>query len=176
MNDKIVLPERGPRLKFCPLCRTELEARSINDAERQVCPADGCGFVFWDNPVPVVAAIVEHEECIVLANNVGWPDHLFGLVTGFLEKNESPAEAVLREVREELGLEGVVESFVGHYPFEAMNQIIMAYHVRGTGEIRLGEELRAIRRIERAKLKPWRFGTGLAVRDWLRAQGIATEE
>lgn len=155
--------------RFCPRCGGALLLRDIGGSERSVCADDTCGFVFWNNPVPVVAALVEHDGAIVLANNRDWPDHLFGLITGFLERRESPEAAVLREVHEELGLAGRIESLIGLYPFEQMNQIIIAFHVRAEGSIRLGEELRAVKRVEPAKLRPWDFGTGLAVRDWLRA-------
>lgn len=156
-------------LKFCPRCGSTLVSREIGGSERSICVDTACGFVFWNNPVPVVAALVEHEGEIVLASNHGWPEHWFGLITGFLEQRESPEEAVLREVREELGLGAAIESLIGLYPFEKMNQIIIAYHVRAEGTIRLGEELRAVKRIAPAKLRAWEFGTGLAVRDWLRA-------
>jgi hypothetical protein len=39
--------------------------------------------------------------------------------------------------------------------------------VRAHGEIRLGDELEAHKRVAIEKLKPWPFGTGHAVRDWL---------
>lgn len=154
--------------RFCPLCGGGLATRNLGGSERSVCADAACGYIFWNNPVPVVAALVEHEGQIVLANNRDWPDHLFGLVTGFLEQRESPEAAVLREVHEELGLGGRIESLIGLYPFEQMNQIIMAYHVRADGVIRLGEELRAVKRIDPARLRAWDFGTGLAVRDWLQ--------
>jgi len=35
------------------------------------------------------------------------------------------------------------------------------------GTVRLNEELAAYRRIAPEKLRPWEFGTGLAVADWL---------
>ncbi|MBI2993262.1 MAG: NUDIX domain-containing protein [Gammaproteobacteria bacterium] len=155
------------KFHFCPRCGNRLEIRHVDDIARNACPVAACGFIHWDNPVPVVAAIVEHEGTVVLANNAAWPDHLFGLITGFLEKAETPEDAVLREVREELGLEGEIASLVGLYPFAEMNQIIIAYHVRGAGMIQLGAELRAFKRIERGKLRAWSFGTGHAVRDWL---------
>ena len=79
----------------------------------------------------------------------------------------------MREVKEELGLIGKIVSLVGVYPFPRMNQVIIAYHVLATGTIRLGEELRASKRIAKQELRPWDFGTGLAVRDWLQQQGGA---
>jgi NAD+ diphosphatase len=138
--------------------------------DRPCCPDDSCGFVFWDNPLPVVAAIVEHDGLVVLARNHGWPDKMYGLVTGFLEKGETPEEGIVREVAEELGVDADVRSMVGVYPFIQRNELIVAYHVTATGEITLGDELAGIKRIPPEKLRPWPFGTGLAVRDWLAAR------
>ena len=155
-------------IRFCARCGALLETRVIGGAERRACTAPDCNYVFWGNPVPVVAALVEHQGAIVLANNVDWPEHLFGLVTGYLEREETAEAAVLREVEEELGLPGTVQSLIGIYPFARMNQLIIAYHVLATGTIRLGSELRAVRHVAPSTLRAWDFGTGLAVRDWLQ--------
>ena len=65
-------------------------------------------------------------------------------------------------------------NFVGLYPFERRNELIIAYHVTASGEIRLNEELADYRRIPPKKLKPWDFGTGLALRDWLQHRSVRT--
>lgn len=130
--------------------------------------ACACGFIHWDNPLPVVAAVVEHEGAVILARNSTWPDpKMFGLITGFLEKGEAPEAAVAREVKEELALDALAVHFIGVYPFERRNELIIAYHVPAAGVVRLNEELADYRRIAPEKLRPWDFGTGLAVRDWL---------
>lgn len=133
---------------------------------RLACSAP-CGHVEWGNPLPVVAALVEREDMIVLARNHAWQPGVFGLVTGFLEAGESPEAAVAREVKEELDLDASALSLIGAYPFERRNEIIIAYHVQAAGEIALNEELAEFRLIAPEKLRPWDFGTGLAVRDWL---------
>ena len=129
----------------------------------------------WDNPTPVVAAVVEHEGEIVLARNKLWTQRFFGLITGFLERNEDPAEAVLREVEEELGLKAHSPAFIGHYTFERMNQLIVAYHVIAEGEIVLGEELSEYIRVPPAEARYWPAATGLALRDWLVSRGHAPQ-
>ena len=65
---------------------------------RPTCLAEGCGFVLWDNPVPVVAALVELEGRIVLARNVAWPENAFGLVTGWLYARHGLEAAMLAHV------------------------------------------------------------------------------
>ena len=150
--------------RFCPRCAAPLAEAEHGGAKRLAC---ACGFVHWDNPVPVVAAIVEHERGVILARNKDWPEKMFGLITGFLEKDETPEAAVAREVKEELSLDALSTHFVGLYPFARRNELIIAYHVPATGTITLGEELINYRRIAPEKLRPWDFGTGLALRDWL---------
>jgi len=154
-------------MKFCPCCAAPLRPHTTEGRERLACSSDSCDYVFYDNPVPVVAAIVEHGETVLLVRGKGWPEKWYGLVTGFLEKGESPEQGVLREVREELGLRGEVISFIGAYPFPEMNQVILAYHVRAHGEIAMGDELAGVKAVPPDKLRPWPLGTGHAVRDWL---------
>ena len=164
---------------YCPRCARPLSERTLVDADgaasvRRAC-VEACGFVQWGNPVPCVGALVEHEGEIVLARNAAWPEGFFALVTGYLEPLEDPARAVVREVREELGLEVVESHLIGNYIFERKNEVMLCYHAIARGTIRLGRELAEYRRIKPEKLRPWKRATGLAVADWLRARGIAFE-
>ena len=134
--------------------------------------AKNCGYVYWDNPLTVVAAIVEHRGTVLLARNKAWPPKIFGLITGFLEKGESPEDAVLREVQEELGLDAKLISIIGIYPFLEKNQLIIAYHLSAEGEIKMGEELAEVISVPPEKVRPWSFGTGLAVKDWLEKRSF----
>ncbi len=157
--------------RFCPQCGTALVEREAGGKPRPVCPKEGCGFVAWGNPTPVVAAILEHEGSVLLVRNKGWPEKMYGLLTGFLEAGETPEQGVLREVKEELDLEGEIVSMVGVYAFELRNELILAYHVKGRGEPKVSDELEGFKRIDPNKLRPWELGTGLAVKDWLKRRG-----
>jgi len=160
--------------QFCPRCAAPLVERTVQDEARRVCSA-GCGFVHYDNPTPVVAAVVEHDGMVVLAHNRAWPHafkSFYGLITGFLERAESPEQCALREVKEELDLEGTAATLIGAYPFEQMNQVIIAYHVPATGMVKLNHELDDFRHVPLGECKVWPGGTGLALRDWLRSKGF----
>lgn len=158
--------------QYCPSCRTALVPRLHGGRERLACPA--CEFVYWRNPVPVVAGIVERAGRIVLVRSLGRPPTWYGLVAGFLESGETPEDAVVREVVEELGIEATRGAFIGSYPFERLNQIIFVYHVRGgSGAIRLAaDELAGYREIPIEKIRPWPQGTGPGLRDWLATRGF----
>lgn len=162
-------------LQFCPSCGGPLTRTLIDERDRDACADPACGYVFWNNPTPVVGAVVEHGDCIVLARNASWPAGMFGLITGFLEPHEDPAIGVLREVQEELALDGTLGELIGAYPFKKMNQVILAYHVIAHGPIELNEELAEYKRIPLAELRYWPVATGWAVKDWLQARGYAPE-
>ena len=156
---------------YCPRCAAPLQDAIVDREARRACSAE-CGFVHYDNPTPVVAAVVEHEGQLVLARNRAWPRTFYGLITGFLERAEAPHECVVREVKEELSLDAAAPpTLIGAYPFERMNQVIIAYHVAASGVIALNEELDDYKHVPFERCRVWPSGTGLALRDWLRTRG-----
>jgi NAD+ diphosphatase len=157
-------------LKYCPQCGGPLETREIGGRERRICPDQTCGYVFWLNPAPVLAGLVEYGEDVILIQNLEWPADWWGLVTGFMESEETPEDGMLRELEEELGLKGEIQSLIGVYDFQRRNQVIIAYHIKASGEIIKGEELRAFKKVPITKLKAWPSATGQAVADWLAAR------
>ena len=152
---------------YCPRCGKNIIKSTVDGKEVLRCASDSCGYVFWDNPVPVVAPVIEMDGNVLLARNKQWPEKMFGLITGFLEKGETPETAVKREVKEELGLDSEIIELIDIYSFFEQNQLIIAYYLSVTGAIQIGDELAEIKMIPVHKLKPWPFGTGHAVRDWL---------
>ncbi len=155
---------------FCPQCARPLFDRDTAGRVRRACPDEACGYVFYDNPLPVVAALLEHEGHVLLARNKGWPAGWFGLITGFLERGESPEQGILRELKEEVGLDGEIVGLIGVYEFAQRNEVIIAYHVRAHGTVVLGDEIEAVKNVPPEKLRPWPFGTGLAVKQWLETR------
>ncbi|MFT4196111.1 NUDIX domain-containing protein [Ottowia sp.] len=158
---------------FCPCCATPLAMIAQDEdgglKERLRCPA--CGFTHWNNPTPVLAAIVEYRGQVLLARNAAWPAKMFALITGFMEAGETPQEGIAREVKEETNLDVREVNIVGAYDFQRMNQVIIAYHVVAEGEVKLSPELVDWRLYDLPELKCWPAGTGYALADWLRSRG-----
>lgn len=158
---------------FCPRCRTLLEylteMEDSGPTERLRCPA--CGFTHWDNPTPVLAAIIEYHGQVLLARNAAWTRRMFALITGFMEAGESPQDGMRREIREETSLATEALDLVGVYDFQRMNQVIIVWHAVCTGDIRLSPELSEYRLYDLPDLRCWRAGTGQGLADWLRGKG-----
>ncbi len=163
--------------RFCLDCGTALRWLEREEdggpKARWRCPA--CGFTHWNNPIPVLAAVVECTDRngqVLLARNAAWSGRMFALITGFMEAGETAEEGMAREVLEETALQANQLSLIGVYDFQRMNQLIIAYHVQVTGDIHLSPELAEYKLFEPAALRCWRAGTGQALADWLRGRGI----
>jgi NAD+ diphosphatase len=167
-------------MKYCPLCASELVRKLVDSVDRLVCGAAGCSFVHWNNPIPVVAALVESARGFVLARNAKWPAGMFSMITGFLERGETPEEAVTRETREELGLEARGLAFIGHYSFIDGNQLLLAFLVRAEGTARPGHEIAELALLSREELGRHDFGrlelTRRIVADGLRMHAEPSKE
>jgi NAD+ diphosphatase len=162
--------------RYCPQCATPLALiEQIEDGgptTRLRCPA--CDFTHWNNPTPVLAAVVEctdRDGRVLLARNAAWTHRTFALITGFMEAGETPENGIRREVAEETGLTVDALSLIGVYDFQRMNQLIVAYHAQARGEIRLSPELAEYKLFAPEQLRCWHAGTGHALADWLRSRG-----
>lgn len=162
-----------PEFRYCPQCRSALAPIVVMEdggpTERMRCPA--CGFTHWNNPTPVLAAIVQYRGQVLLARNAAWTRRMFALITGFMEAGETPQEGIRREIREETSLRTQSLDLVGVYDFQRMNQVIIAWHAVCDGDIRLSPELSEYRLYDLPELRCWPAGTGYALADWLRSRG-----
>ena len=159
---------------FCPNCATPLQLLARDEdggpVERLRCPA--CDWTHWNNPTPVLAAVIEYNGQVLLARNAAWPGRMFALITGFMEAGETPEEGIRREIQEETNLETHALELIGVYDFQRMNQVIIAYHAVASGEVRLSPELAEYRLYDLADVKCWPAGTGFALAKWLRSRGL----
>lgn len=105
--------DRGVRARltsarYCTACGSALEWKKIEGKRRAICAA--CGFIAYENPLPVASALVPNEKGEVLLVRRGRHPMkgMWCLPCGFAEADEQIEEAVLRELMEETGLAGSV--------------------------------------------------------------------
>jgi 8-oxo-dGTP diphosphatase len=129
--------------KNCPICGTVLNSMTIEGRERLACPE--CGWVHYENPLPSAAAFVENSagEILLVKRGVEPGYGKWALPSGFIEIEETPEEACLRELKEETGLEGKIRKLVGVYSQESYmykNVIIIGYEVAARGQLQPGSD------------------------------------
>jgi 8-oxo-dGTP diphosphatase len=96
-----------PAVRFCSACGAELPSRPPVTCAR-------CGTSHYLNPWPCANGIVVHEARVLLGRRAHSPWYgLWGSPGGFCEIGEHPADTVVREVREETGLEIDVQGYLG---------------------------------------------------------------
>ena len=90
---------------FCPRCGSSLKTDRPEPDNRERLVCIDCRFIFYQNPKPAAGVIAVHKGNILLVQrklNPGAGD--WSLPAGFIEMDESPAEAAVRETLEETGL------------------------------------------------------------------------
>lgn len=89
-------------LNYCPCCAHPLEDRFVFGRKRRVCPS--CGFIFFREHKVAAAAIVAREGQVLLVRRTMTPGQgKWTIPGGFVEFDEDPHLAVVREVLEETG-------------------------------------------------------------------------
>jgi NAD+ diphosphatase len=161
------------QFRFCPQCATPLAwvARQEDGGEKQRLRCAACDWTHWNNPTPVLAAVVQYQDRILLARNAAWQNKMYALITGFMEAGETPQDGIVREIAEETSLRAQTVQLIGVYDFQRMNQVIIAYHAVCEGEVKLSPELVDYRLFPFEQVRCWPAGTGHALADWLRSRG-----
>ena len=89
---------------YCFQCGTQLELRLIENREREVCSA--CGWIYYAQLKVSAAILIEQDGKLLLLQRSYEPWKGTWMVpAGYVEADEDPKEAAVREVCEETGLE-----------------------------------------------------------------------
>lgn len=159
--------------RYCPNCAAPLAqiAQMEDGGEKSRLRCAACAWTHWNNPTPVLAAVVQYQDRILLARNAAWTGRRFALITGFMEAGETPQQGIAREIKEETNLDVREVNLIGVYEFFRMNQVIIAYHALAEGEVCLSPELAEYKLFAYDDVMCWPAGTGYALADWLRSRG-----
>ena len=138
---------------FCLRCGRPLVPRIIEGRELEACPDDD--FVLWRDPKVATAVVVEAEGGIVLGRRSIEPGYgEWCLPGGFVNHDEDPAVAAVRECLEEIGAGVELLELLGVYHVAKMTTssiVGIAYR----GRLRPGATLSAgIEMLEVAVFRP----------------------
>ncbi|MGC9334392.1 MAG: NUDIX domain-containing protein [Anaerolineae bacterium] len=131
-------------LNYCPRCGHALEGRNAFGRVRRYCPA--CDRIVFREHKVAAAVIVEHDgEVLLVRRRLNPRRGLWSLPAGFVDFDETPAQAAVRECREETGLEveivGLLDVIAGAGHGDA--DIVIVYRARWVGGEQLEDHLEA---------------------------------
>jgi ADP-ribose pyrophosphatase YjhB (NUDIX family) len=125
---------------YCVRCGSELVTRIIEGRMLEACPSDD--FVLWQDPKVASAVVVEADGGVVLGRRSIEPGYgLWCLPGGFVNHDEHPADAAVRECAEEICAAVELTSLVGVYHVskqDAHSIVGVAYSARLADGARLG--------------------------------------
>jgi NAD+ diphosphatase len=155
--------------RFCGRCATATERIAGEHARR--CPR--CGLTVYPRLTPAVIVLVtrgaaDQEALLVWGRR--WERPFYSTIAGFVEPGETLEQAVVREVREEAGIEVAEVSYFSSQPWPFPNQLMIGFRARyAAGEIAVQEsEVREARWVTPAELDALPTSRGpLSISGWL---------
>ena len=119
--------------RYCGRCGTETE---LHDADRaRACPR--CSLLSYPRLTPAIIVLIERDDGrALLAWGRQFPGRFFSALAGFVEPGESLEECVLREVKEEVGIDVTDITYFGSQPWPFPHSVMIGFNARHTaGEI-----------------------------------------
>ncbi|MDT3668929.1 MAG: NAD(+) diphosphatase [Aromatoleum sp.] len=117
--------------RFCGRCGTPTERHPTERA--RVCPS--CGLRSYPRIAPAMMALVLRERELLLARSPHFPEGMYSALAGFVEPGETLEETLVREVREEVGIEVANLRYFGSQPWPFPHSLMVAFvadYARGT--------------------------------------------
>ncbi|MGO9888339.1 MAG: NAD(+) diphosphatase [Solirubrobacteraceae bacterium] len=92
---------------------------------RRRCPV--CGLVVFPRTDPAITMLVQSGDRCLLSRRQGAPANRWSALAGFVEPGETPEEAVIREAREETGVEVVGVEYVTSQPWPFPQALMIGF-------------------------------------------------
>lgn len=117
------------RHRFCANCGGDTVAVEAGYARRCV----RCQEMHFPRTDPVAIMLVESQGRLLLGRRAGWPRGRYSVLAGFVSPGESAEEAVLREVREEAGIDAYRPRFVASQPWPFPSSLMLGFEAWADG-------------------------------------------
>lgn len=115
------------RFTYCPHCGNELIKKEIGD-EGLVPFCEKCSVPLWDMfTTCIITAVVNEYDEVALLKQSYLTSASYVCVAGHMKIGEAAEETVVREVKEELGLDVESLNFVKTYPYEQKEMLMLGY-------------------------------------------------
>ena len=115
------------RFTYCPHCGEKLVKKEIGD-EGLVPFCEKCSVPLWDMFVTcIITAVINEKNEVALIKQSYLTTETYVCVAGHMKIGESAEETVIREVKEELGLDVEEVKFIKTYPYEKKEMLMLGF-------------------------------------------------
>ena len=109
--------------RFCGQCGSG--TRQSGQERAKVC--DTCGLVTYPRISPAIIVLIRKGDQALLARSPRFPPGFHSVIAGFVAPGETLEEAVLREVREEVGIEVTNIRYLGSEPWPFPDSLMIGF-------------------------------------------------
>ncbi len=136
--------------RYCGRCGSPTTLVAGERARR----CSNCRLPFYPRLSPAVIVLIRRGEQALLARNATFPRPWFSTLAGFVEPGESLEEAVIREVKEEVGIDVDDVRYFGSQPWPFGRSLMIGFTAKyAGGEVRAdGTEIAEARWFDRDEL------------------------
>lgn len=135
-DETLAIAMRGTQLlewdrthRYCGACGTLTERVAGERARR--CPA--CGLSAYPRISPAMMVLVTRGRQLLLGRGIHFPPGRYSALAGFLEAGETIEQAVVREVREEVGVEIQNLRYFGSQSWPFPHSLMIAFRAQWAG-------------------------------------------
>jgi NAD+ diphosphatase len=115
--------------QFCGRCGTPTK---LKDGERsRQCPS--CGQLHYPRIAPAIMALIRRGPEFLLARSPHFPPGMYSALAGFSEPGETLEQTLVREVREEVGIEVANIRYFASQPWPFPHSLMIAFHCDHAG-------------------------------------------
>ena len=115
--------------QYCGCCATPTSYSTQERAKR----CSNCGLVNYPRLSPAVIVLISRGEEVLLARAPRFPAGMYSILAGFVEPGESLEDTIVREVREEVGVEVADICYFGSQPWPYPNSLMIGFTAGYTG-------------------------------------------
>ena len=115
--------------QFCGCCGTPTQIK--NHERARECPS--CGQVHYPRIAPAIMALVRRGREFLLARSPHFAPGMYSALAGFVEPGETLEQTLVREVREEVGIEVANVRYFASQPWPFPHSLMIAFNADYAG-------------------------------------------
>ncbi len=130
------------RFLYCPNCGNKTITRKLGDDLVDYCVSCNNALHSFFYTCVIIVLINNDNKICVIKQSYG--ENRYVLVAGFVNLHETLEECVKRETKEETGLDAKNITYLGSFPMENKDNLMVAYFAHVDGLISLSSEVKEL--------------------------------